>query len=273
MEKKALVLYHAGCVDGYTACYTAWKRVGAEAEYVPVQYGEPPPDVTGREVYVLDFSYKRPEMLQIIDKAASVVVLDHHASAEKELANLPIPPGKLCRIIFDDSRSGAVLAHQFFFPVTPIPELIFLVEDRDLWSWRLPNSKEISAAIASRPFDFHEYATLEKLLATEPHLLVFEGRAILRYQEQEITRILANAREIILDGNRVLSCNTPVHISEVAGRLAKGRLFGVCYFVSARGQKVYSLRSDQNDPRSLDVSEIAQRHGGGGHKHAAGFTA
>jgi uncharacterized protein len=44
--------------------------------------------------------------------------------------------------------------------------------------------------------------------------------------------------------------------------------FAACYWDVPNGQ-VFSLRSCEN---GVDVSEIAKQFGGGGHKHAAGFT-
>jgi len=45
--------------------------------------------------------------------------------------------------------------------------------------------------------------------------------------------------------------------------------YAVGYF-DLPGKRIYSLRSRQGS--EVDVSEIAKRHGGGGHKHAAGFS-
>ena len=58
MNSNVLILRHGNCSDGAGAAYAAWKKFGDSAEYVEVHYGNPPPDVTGREVYILDFSYK-----------------------------------------------------------------------------------------------------------------------------------------------------------------------------------------------------------------------
>ena len=58
--------------------------------------------------------------------------------------------------------------------------------------------------------------------------------------------------------------------SEVAGEIAgqDGTEFGACYFEVEQNRFQYSLRSRGD----FDVSEIAKKFGGGGHKNAAGFT-
>ena len=66
-----------------------------------------------------------------------------------------------------------------------------------------------------------------------------------------------------------MPCVNITHLlSETLHELAKGQPFAIGYFDSD-GQRIYSLRSDFD---GVDVSKIAKNHGGGGHKHAAGFT-
>lgn len=59
-----LVIYHGGCIDGFTSAWVAWRELGTEAEYFPAFYpvgGELTklPDVTGRDVLMLDFCVSR----------------------------------------------------------------------------------------------------------------------------------------------------------------------------------------------------------------------
>lgn len=276
---KTLILYHANCADGFCAAWIAHRKWGEDADYLPVQYGQEPPDVTGRAVYILDFSYKRPVMRQILSQAQKVVVLDHHKTAEAELVDIidefvqrpdliANPSGSELPVVhFDMSKSGGRLAWGFFFPGKPTPWLVDYTEDRDLWSWKLPNSREISAALAARPKTFGEWYALDQFPSC-PGELIREGVAILRYQQQQIDAICANASETEIDGHQILAVNTSVLFSEVAGKLAEGRPFGAAWFVRGDGKKQWSLRSQES---GVDVSEIARRHGGGGHHNAAGF--
>lgn len=97
--------------------------------------------------------------------------------------------------------------------------------------------------------------------------LVCEGAAILRVEKQMVDRHVRNAVEVEFGGYKVLGVNATVLHSEVAGELARGMPFGVCWFERADGFRVYSLRSDEN---GVDVSEVAKQFGGGGHPRAAG---
>ena len=56
---RPLVIYHGNCADGFSAAWCFWRKYGTGADYVAGVYQQDPPDVTGRDVYLVDFSYKR----------------------------------------------------------------------------------------------------------------------------------------------------------------------------------------------------------------------
>src|SRR5262245_28032311 len=96
------VIYHADCPDGFGAAYAAWKRYGNDATYHPARPGDPLPSLAGKDVLIADVSWPRAEMLRVAAEARSLVVLDHHKTAEAELSDLPFAH-------FDMGRSGAVI--------------------------------------------------------------------------------------------------------------------------------------------------------------------
>ena len=51
------VIYHAECTDGFGSAYAAWKLLGNRAEYHACKHGTPPPEVKGKNVVILDFSF------------------------------------------------------------------------------------------------------------------------------------------------------------------------------------------------------------------------
>lgn len=267
-----VIIYHGGgCADGFCAAFSAWLKFGDDATYIPANYGDDLPKrhtVEGRNVYLLDFSYKREMTAGLALFAESLTVLDHHVTAEAELAGLDCPG---LRIVFDMKKSGARLAWEHFHPEKPVPWMVKVTEDRDLWLWKLPASREINAWIASHQFDFrlwYDWHTHISPAGSEFLAVIKEGGAILRYQTQKVAGQVANASEIEMDGYKVLCVNATHLISEIAGALAVGRPFGVCWFEKADGVRIYSLRSREG---GIDVSEVAKRRGGGGHKAAAGF--
>ena len=266
-----IVIYHANCWDGFCAAWVALQALG-EIEAIPAHYGTPPPDVSGREVYILDFSYPRDTMRAIVSAASRVIVIDHHKTAEAELAGLDEELAPDLVIVFDQTRSGGRLTWDYFVemgrcPHSP-PWVVDYTEDRDLWRHALPNSMEVNAALRSYPLDFNLWTRQFAGLGPPPVGLIAEGEAIRRREQQIVSDHVRHAREVVIAGIQVPAVNATVLFSEIAGELAKGRPFGACYFDRADGKRQWSLRSDAN---GLDVSEIARQFGGGGHKHAAGF--
>lgn len=278
---KPLVLYHANCWDGFCAAWVARKALG-EIEAVAVSYGTPAPDVNGREVYIVDFSYKRPEMREILSVARSVVVLDHHKTAETELDGIvdefclrpdlnANPPNSAIPIVrFDLDKSGGRLAWEHFAYIggwqdMQAPWLVDYTEDRDLWRHKLPYSEEVNAALRSYPLSFDMW---DRFSTLTQNAFVDEGKAIRRREKQIVNEHTRHARRIRFDGHMIWAVNATVLYSEIAGELAKGEPFAAVYFDRDDGKRQWSLRSDDG---GLDVSKIAFARGGGGHFHAAGF--
>ncbi len=281
MNSRPLCIYHGNCMDGFTAAWVMWLKY-PEAEFVPGVYGEAPPDCTGRDVYLLDFSYKRDVLKAIARQARKLVVLDHHKSAEKEFPNFwdanETEPHANVAGIFDMDKSGARLAWEWFCPAAMVPLFVRLVEDRDLWRFELANSRALNAAFFSHAYDFAQWTELAKACATQSATLtlVLQGEAILRKQDKdvrELITVLRHARRFTrLERLRALDipcANLPYTLaSDAAGAMAEGCPFAATYYQDAKGWYVFSLRSREG---GVDVSEVAAVYGGGGHRNAAGF--
>ena len=249
-----VVLYHAECADGFGAAWAIWKRFPS-AEFLPVKHGSPPPpDLANRHLLIVDFTYPRPTLEGIASQAASLVVLDHHITAQQALAGLPYAH-------FEQNKSGAVMAWEWAHG-TPAPWLLQYIQDKDLWVWALPASREISAALASYPYDFAVWDRFEQ------NALETEGRAILRYENELVTKIAAEAVLITFHGVTVPAVHSSVLTSQLGERLGKGYPFCVIWH-DRDGRRYYSMRSG---PDGADVGTIAAAYGGGGHTHAAGFS-
>lgn len=256
---STICIYHGNCPDGFGAAYAVWKRFGDEVEYYPATHGDPPPDVTGRDVIMVDFSYKRPVLTKMLETCNSMILLDHHKTAQADLDGLVDP--KLT-LVFDMNRSGALIAWQHFHPQTYVPKLLLHVQDRDLWQWKLPFSREILTALDTYDMRFEVWDNLkiENLMNAGIHMSF--------YYNSIIDDLKDKADIMQLDGYTVPVLNAPYFMaSDLGNILAKGYPFAVIYTTDARGVR-YSLRSASD---GIDVSEIAKSHGGGGHFHAAGF--
>lgn len=256
-----MCIYHGNCADGFGAAWVVRKALG-NIDFVGAKYHEPPPDVTDKDVIMVDFSYKRQVLLEMAEKANSILIIDHHKTSAEDLVDLPVN----VTAKFDMDRSGAMLTWEHFFPGETPPPLLLHIEDRDMWRFALQNTRQIQANVFSFPYDFQVWDTL---MASEPAELAAEGEAIERKHFKDIRELLGvTTREMVIGGHRVPVANLPYTMSSDAGHeLAKGRPFSACYMDTPEG-RVFSLRSSEE---GVDVSDVAKQYGGGGHRNAAGF--
>ncbi len=253
-QDPTVVLYHADCLDGFGAAWALWKKY-PDARYLPVEHGlSPPSGLENDHVVMVDFSYPREVVEKLAGSTASLRILDHHVTAQAALAGLPYA-------YFDMKKSGAVLAWEWAHP-EPTPWLLQYIQDKDLWEWRLPGSREINAALDSYPFDFQVWDGLTQ------ETLEVEGRAILRREDVLITKIVKESVLIDFEGATVPAVYSPVMTSQIGERLCREYPFCIIWH-QRDGRRYFSLRSK---PGTVDVSAIAARHGGGGHVNAAGFS-
>ena len=263
---KKLCIYHGNCADGFCAAWVVRKALGDDVEFFAGFYGKEPPDVTDREVIMVDFSYKRSVLEAMQDKAKSILILDHHKTAQADLEGLESKPGHDISILFDMNRSGAMITWNYYFPDVPSPSLIQHIQDRDLWLFKIEGTREIQASIFSYPYDFKVW---DELMMTARSTLITEGTAIERKHHKDIAELVGvSKRRMNIGGHNVPVANLPYTLSSDAGHLmGKGEPFAACYMDDPTG-RTFSLRSADD---GVDVSEIAKRYGGGGHAHAAGF--
>jgi oligoribonuclease NrnB/cAMP/cGMP phosphodiesterase (DHH superfamily) len=304
MSEKPICIYHGNCADGFGAAWVVRKFFCGDVDFVAGVYQTPPPEVTDRHVILVDFSYKRPVMLELAKYAKGVLVIDHHKSAAEDLAGSDsyftdtntwsgvmdwprfvqncyqdryenIPVGRIYTR-FDMSRSGAGMAWDFFFPNEERPALINRIEDRDLWRFAHADTRAVQAAVFSYPYDFEVWDFLFKLdIAT----LRTEGEAIERKHHKDIAELVnVCRRDLCIAGHRVPAASLPYTFTSDAGHLMcepisthngdESPPFAACYWDTPKG-RVFSLRSREG---GMDVSEIAKQYGGGGHRNASGFT-
>lgn len=260
------ILYHGNCFDGFGAAWIA-QRFFNNPVLVPCSYGDPLPDIKDTDVYLLDFSFPREQLLQLKAQNRFLKVIDHHKTAQAICEGLDF-----CE--FDMNRSGAGMTWDYFHNHVPRPTLIRVVEDRDLWRFQVSKCKELHAYIASYPKDVKTWDKLHDDLEYEYLQCVLEGQAILRYHAQKSEEIAAFVSLQQIGGYTVPVVNCPYNFASdvLHGIIEKDSKapFVASYFYRADGTKQFSLRGRDTD--SFDVSEVAKMYGGGGHPKSSGFS-
>ena len=295
IQRKTMCIYHGNCADGFGAAWVVRKALGSDVEFVAGIYGQEPPDVAGKDVVIVDFSYKYDILAALARKANSVIVLDHHKSAAEDLARFESfhagveedtrrddgatllgwktahvmansQNGPTIACCFDMNRSGAMLAWDHYFPNQEPPQLLRHIEDRDLWLFKLEGTREIQANLFSYPYDFEVW---DQLMGADVLTLVSDGAALERKHHKDVAELVGvTKRRLNIGGFDIPVASLPYTLTSDAGHLmAQGEPFAACYWDTPTG-RVFSLRSTDE---GIDVSEIASQYGGGGHRNASGF--
>lgn len=287
-KSDTVVIYHNPCIDGMTAAYIAHTALALDnrvAHFAGGTYGKPVPvDVTGRDVFILDFSYKPNELEQMAKAAKSVTILDHHQTAEADLK--PLLEAKVIGGRFDMKRSGATLAWEHFFAGEETPEGVRYVEDRDLWNLKMPQSGDINRVLGSYLIEPTESAFREwgAALGNVPTLRA-EAKPVGRFLSSMVRLYMQGQHTITAEFNgetiQVPAVNCPYFISsEVGDQLLRQNPqapMSICWCVGridgddpSSDQCVqFSLRSRKGD--KIDTTPLARKFGGGGHASASGF--
>lgn len=268
------VIYHDPCSDGTGSGYVAWKYLSTKfpdrnVMYCPARIGAPLPlGIEGKNVLICDYSYKKDVIEILKTKVDKFLIIDHHISAEKDLKELE-DQYKL----FDMNHSGAMLTWHYFFPDKEPPLMIKHIEDNDIWTKKLEGNDDFVAWFYTLPLDFNEY---DKYIDDDVLLnMIGKGKAYRELNEYYINQAIDHAipkfSKIKDKYYFIAYVNSTVCKSDIGNKIFNKLPlidFSAIYSTSDySNDTTFSLRST---PCHADVSEIATRIGGGGHKAASG---
>ncbi|MBA3708547.1 MAG: hypothetical protein H0W83_06990 [Planctomycetes bacterium] len=263
-----LCIYHKNCLDG-SASAAVVKRKEPDCEFLAMQYGQKPPQVLDRVVYIVDFGLPLERMRALKAQAREVVWIDHHAS------HLPVRAA-LGWGTLDTSECGASLTWKCLFPDTPPPPVLAYIKDKDLWTWSLPGSRAIAAGLLTR-FKGEQFdGLLEVDLAEMERIGIPELATLAARVAKAVTGGVAVENAYGLPGVRALVVNCNQDQNDVGDHicmpLSAGGLgydLAILYYRKGGGRWVHSLRSGP----TVDCAAIAEARGGGGHRNSACYLA
>lgn len=288
-----ICFYHYPCADGTTA---AWSVVKA---FPDIRYWgiKPQEDQITEEKYkdkdvvFVDVSPSERILKNMLEKAKSVTILDHHITNQNSVE--PFVGNPKLNAIFDMDRSGCQMAWDHFHinssgTSKKRPWFVDYVADRDLWQFKLPDSKLINMALMELGYlDIEGLDQLYSITKTKEmkdkflkEKLLPTARVLNMKNEKTVKICMSGACRRVMKVNdidyNVWVANGYGYLSSEIGNRLMHKKF-------ANGQAphfvvVYSYKFDDDiwkiSLRSLDidVSPIASRFGGGGHKQASGFN-
>ncbi len=265
MSNPVLCFYHANCTDGAAAAAVI-KRKYPQAQCLPMTHGDPvTADLRGKRVFIVDFSFP-PEVLQKMKaEAAEVRWYDHHKTA------LPIRD-QIGWGTLDLSESGASLTWKQEYPDQALPKILAYVKDKDLWEWKLPDSRAVSMDLRNTvgildPEGETWKRLIDQLDEAAFQKIVERGEYALQAQRQNILNGVKNGFELGFHGHRAFAVNWSLEASDIGEYIYRemGYPLAIVFYYTGKTWS-FSLRSP-----SIDVSQLAQKYGGGGHPGASGF--
>ena len=279
------IVYHYPCNDGVASLWIANYNKDIP-EKVSCKAGTNPQiDVFNKNIIFVDLCPKLDYLFEICKTAKNVVILDHHKTTIDTFEiNKKKCPDNL-HLVLDITKSGCQITWDYFFPGSKGPWFIDYVGDRDLWAWKLPNSKEINQVFFdNNMFDAYYLDNITKLLDyTQEQIndIVKEGTVLLKVQKKQMDTAIYRSLEATIKVNETIYNvwlgTTYGDRSELGNLLtnkplSSGNLpdFSATWIYEPKANEWWiSLRGHKVSP---DLSVIAGAFGGGGHKSASAFS-
>jgi oligoribonuclease NrnB/cAMP/cGMP phosphodiesterase (DHH superfamily) len=266
------ICLHHNDADGRASAAIVRRALGMEVLLYEIDFGEPVPwDMLERaqSVVMVDFSLPPPEM-QRLAASAELIWIDHHISALKAMAGIADNwPG-----LRDITEAGCVLTWKYFFPDQSVPRAIVLIGDRDIWRWAEAETGPFDDGLHQRNTNPENDDLWQPLLDDDSQLLqelIQEGKILYQARLLDVRRYVRKyGFELSFEGYRTLALNARSSGEMGAYIRQLGYQLAYCYvdvWQNDRLMTTVTLYSEQ-----VDVSQLAQKFGGGGHRGAAGFS-
>lgn len=275
MAKEAVVIYHGNCNDGSMAAAVFMKDLAQwyhKVDYVGAAYSSGKlPNVVGKEVFLLDFSYDVDTVEDMLQYASNIVVVDHHGAALTALKG--VNDSRFDMQYSDTAYCGAENTYRMIHDKAP-PRVVQLIGDRDLWKFEYVQTRAFTAGLDLMEKTPENMAVVLDWSHAEIDNCIVRGESIIEYKQQLFSsHIRQCTRNMTIGGYSVPVCNANGAFASELGEAMYDGIFKNCPFVGTyydtKEQRCFSLRSRRGQGMFVDV--IAQQYGGNGHPHAAGF--
>lgn len=275
------IVYHEGCIDGFTAYYAAQeiierKKKGSPCYGVEFNY-EAPPSAAKILKNPDDPDLDKPDAIYFVDCVPSqslystlslncpTVVLDHHESSRKACSKF--------YGIHDMHLSGATLVYKYFREHPTL--LAQYVEDYDIFNLKMERSKQVHAFLSVQPMNLCHWSELDYVFTHNLSIILEKSRIIYHAIENIAEDAAKQSRVIFVNDSPVNMI--PLPSKKLIGPMTdaiynNGGTGLICFYREMEtGKLVLSLRSRPGD--KITALAFAERLGGGGHVHAAGCKA
>lgn len=280
--------FHHNDADGKCAAY--WVKVlarrnGQSLSFVEMDYTKPFPfDSIEKDerVYIVDFSIMPDDMRKLLEITQDVTWIDHHKTAIERYEGFEYD----IRGIRGDGIAGCMLTWIYLSQMTnygegPIalfdpsdvrlaPSFTQLIADWDVWRFKFGEKTRqfiIAFNALNLGLDDKDWPFWDRLCNhANVSRMVLDGATMLKYRDGWAANYMNLGFECNFEGYSCFAVNIGFANSEYFKSLEKDYDIWIAFVYDGSHWR-YSLYSTK-----VDVSEIAKKYGGGGHRGAAGFT-
>jgi len=264
--------YHIKDIDGICSGAIVRRRY-PDCKMIGFDYGDlfPFESINPKELIVLvDISLSPKDMLKFVTDKIKVIWVDHHQSAILDAESYGYSDLRGLRRV---GVGACELTWQYFFE-TSVPQSVVMLSKYDVWNHTDPLIIPFQYGIASLGLTVYNNnwnSVFEDLIIDRT---VYTGQRILRYVKHSTRSIF---RETMYrgtwEGYTNVFMNSCIIDSVLYTLLPQADLFScdmiISYYRKPDGRFKVSLRAYKPE---VDVSVVAAKYGGGGHKGAAGFV-
>lgn len=269
--------YHSADLDGICSAAIVLAKY-PKCELFPINYGDDFPWdlIKTEQVFMVDFSLTIDEMLRLHHACGdNLIWIDHHESKIKDENEYT----KKILGIRKVGQAGCELTWEFLHPGEKVPTAVYLLGRYDVWDHT--NDMVLPFQWGMRQFDVQpdsehwRYLLEDGDLATRDemlHSILSQGATILKYQAAQNQKyIRAYGHEVEFDGLEAIAVNKGFTNSQLFDAVWDEEKYHIMmtYVQKKNGKWNVSIYSTRDD---INCGELAKRHGGGGHKGAAGFV-
>ena len=255
-----------GCCSGAIVKYKH-----PECVTVGVTYGDSVPWSMlkkGETIFVVDFSFDVHDM-EILNEDYNLVYIDHHRTAMDAHRELGLKFNGMQK----EGLGACALVWTFCRFEIPMPWSVVLLAEYDVWNHTKPETLPFQYGMRLQPTD-PESTLWPKLFSGNSEVIIDhiieKGRTVLEYTTKSNALYAETAAfDIVFEGLRFVVINKTLGNSALFDSVFdESKHDGMIKFGWNGNEWSFSLYS-----KTVDVSWIAVKHGGGGHPNACGFKA
>jgi len=293
-KKYNYVIFHRKCLDGFTGfiILNNTHNIKHSALIYPdvPSATNIPPNITNKDIIIIDVAYKYEILRNIVIKAKSVTFIDHHITIYDDVKRIQNDfSNKKIEVIYNEHKSGATLVWDYFYPDKKRPLFIQFIEDNDIGKWKIPNVYEfITALHVKYPINLKsetikkwnklfKMSTIKKLIKLGTTYMEYKNYiaeehskrySIERFPSTKIYNENQNLFKSPGQYKVAVYCGSPCpSASDIAKIIFENN--NCDFFIS------WALNLDKKEfvlifrSKKVDVGEIAKIFNGGGHKLAS----